>query len=192
MQRNSNGWYREGRHRHSNSRASSPARPRSAGSSAKYKDPSLQELNGFLFDASLIYAMSALTNVKLTATTVASETTVPGTAGVLTRNAGVEIEHSFRRWLDRRGEVQLRPRRLCRLDAQGRPLFGRPARSPTSSTAWRRSRGEVRQEWLRSNVPGVDYARIGDSARHAAAALSPTVLSSSARNAGAMSSRASA
>jgi len=43
----------------------------------KYKDPSLQELNGFLFDASLIYAMSALTNVKLTAATVAAETTVP-------------------------------------------------------------------------------------------------------------------
>ena len=32
-----------------------------------YEDPSLQELNGFLFDASLIYSMSALTNVKLTA-----------------------------------------------------------------------------------------------------------------------------
>ena len=59
----------------------------------------MQELNGFLFDASLIYAMSALTNFKLTAATVASETTVPGTAGVLTRNAGVELEHSFRRWL---------------------------------------------------------------------------------------------
>ena len=33
----------------------------------KYADPSLQELSGFLFDASLIYSMSALTNVKLTA-----------------------------------------------------------------------------------------------------------------------------
>ena len=85
--------------RHSSSRASSPARSRSAGSMRKYVDPSLQELNGFLFDASLIYSMSALTKVKLIATTVASETTVPGTSGVLTRNAGIEVEHSFRRWL---------------------------------------------------------------------------------------------
>ena len=52
-----------------------------------------------MFDASLIYSMSALTNVKLTATTVAGETTVPGTAGILTRNAGIEVEHAFRRWL---------------------------------------------------------------------------------------------
>src|SRR5436190_16645673 len=44
---------------------------------------SLQELNGLLLDGSLVYVMSALTNVKFTAATVAAETTVPGTAGVL-------------------------------------------------------------------------------------------------------------
>src|SRR5258707_7567173 len=43
--------------------------------------------------------MSALTNVKLTAATIAQETTVPGTAGVLTRNASIEVDHAFRRWL---------------------------------------------------------------------------------------------
>jgi len=40
-----------------------------------------------------------VTNVKLTAATVAGETTVPGTAGILTRNAGIEVNHALRRWL---------------------------------------------------------------------------------------------
>jgi hypothetical protein len=43
-----------------------------------YVDPTLQPLRGPSLDASLIYAFSALTNVKLIASTVASETTVLG------------------------------------------------------------------------------------------------------------------
>ena len=122
-----------------------------------YKDPSLQQLQGVLFDAALIYSMSALTNVKLTAATVAGETTVPGTAGILTRNAGIEVNHAFRRWLigtakfnygydDYVGSVRKDDRYAI-----------------SGAIAYRLNRlmavkAEVRQEWLRSSVPGVDYA----------------------------------
>jgi hypothetical protein len=123
----------------------------------KYADPSLPELNGFLFDASLIYSMSALTNVKLTAATVAGETTVAGTAGILTRNAGIEVEHSFRRWLigaakfnygfdDYVGSV----RKDERYSISGALIY--------KLNRMAAIKGEVRQEWLRSTVPGVDYA----------------------------------
>jgi hypothetical protein len=122
----------------------------------KYKDPSLQELNGFLFDASLIYSMSALTNVKLTAATVAGETTVPGTAGILTRNAGIEVEHSFRRWLT--GAVKFN----YGFDDYVGSLRKDDRYSVSGTLTYKLNRmaaikGEVRQEWLRSTVPGVDY-----------------------------------
>ena len=121
-----------------------------------YKDASLQKLQGFLFDASLIYSMSALTNVKLTAATVAGETTVPGTAGILTRNAGVEVEHSFRRWLV--GAVKFN---------YGYDDYVGSARkddrySISGALTYKLNRvmsvkGEIRQEWLNSTIPGVDY-----------------------------------
>ena len=69
-----------------------------------YVDPTLQPIQGPTLDAALVYAFSALTNVKLTASTVVGETTVAGTSGVFTRNAGVELEHAFRRWLIGVGE----------------------------------------------------------------------------------------
>ena len=122
----------------------------------KYEDASLQELNGFLFDASLIYVMSALTKVKLTAQTVAAETTVPGTAGVLTRNAGIELEHSFRRWLV--GAVKFNyglddyvgsTRKDDRYSIGGTLTY--------KLNRWAQAKAEIRQEWLRSTVAGVDY-----------------------------------
>jgi hypothetical protein len=122
----------------------------------KYADPSLQELNGFLFDASLIYSMSALTKVKLTATTTAGETTVAGTAGILTRNAGIEVEHAFRRWLV--GALKFN----YGLDDYVGSLRKDDRYAISGTLTYKLNRmaaikGEVRQEWLRSSTPGADY-----------------------------------
>jgi hypothetical protein len=122
----------------------------------KYVDPSLQELNGFLFDASLIYSLSALTNVKLTAATTAGETTVPGTAGILTRNAGIEVEHAFRRWLI--GAVKFN----YGLDDYVGSTRKDDRYALSAALTYKLNRhaaikGEVRQEWLNSTIPGVDY-----------------------------------
>jgi hypothetical protein len=122
-----------------------------------YKDPSLQKLQGLSFDASLIYALSALTNVKLTATTVAGETTVPGTAGIFTRNAGIEVEHAFRRWLI--GAVKFN----YGLDdyvgsARKDDRFAISGTLTYKLNRLMQLKAEVREEWLRSTVPGVDYA----------------------------------
>jgi hypothetical protein len=122
-----------------------------------YKDPTLNELNGFTVDGSLIYAMSALTNVKFNASTVAAETTVPGTAGVLTRNAGVEVEHSFRRWLI--GSLKFNygfddyvgsPRQDDRFSVSGSITY--------KLNRMMQLKAEIREEWLRSTTPvGVNY-----------------------------------
>jgi hypothetical protein len=121
-----------------------------------YKDPTLNELNGFTFDASLVYAMSALTNIKLNAATVAAETTVPGTAGVFTRNAGVEVEHAFRRWLV--GSLKFNygfddyvgsDRKDDRFSVGISMIY--------KINRIAQIKAEVREDWLRSSVPGVDY-----------------------------------
>jgi len=122
-----------------------------------YKDPTLQPLRGPSLNASLVYAFSALTNVKLTASTVASETTVPGTAGVFTRNAGIEVEHAFRRWLI--GSLKFNygfddyvgsTRKDDRYAISGTLTY--------KLNRMMQLKAEIREEWLRSSVPGVDYA----------------------------------
>ena len=56
--------------------------------------------SGFLFDASLIYSMSALTKREADrATTVAGETTVPARRACSRAMPALEVEHAFRRWL---------------------------------------------------------------------------------------------
>ena len=155
LQRSSNGWFVKGGSAFEFSRMLT-GEASIGWINRKYVDPSLQELNGFLFDAALIYSMSALTNVKLTAQTVAGETTVPGTSGVLTRNAGIEVEHSFRRWLI--GAVKFNyglddyvgsARKDDRYSIGGTLVY--------KLNRWAQAKAEIRQEWLRSTVPGADY-----------------------------------
>jgi len=122
-----------------------------------YKDPSLPDLNGVTVDGSLIYAMSALTNIKFNASTVAQETTVPGTSGVFTRNAGIEVEHAFRRWLV--GSLKFNygfddyvgsPRQDDRYAISGSIIY--------KLNRMMQLKAEIREEWLRSTTPvGVDY-----------------------------------
>jgi hypothetical protein len=122
-----------------------------------YKDPTLQQLQGFSFDASLIYSMSALTNVKLTSATVAGETTVPGTAGILTRNTGIEVDHAFRRWLI--GAVKFNYGYDDYVGSTRKDdRYAISAALTYKLNRLMQVKGEIRQEWLRSTVPGVDYA----------------------------------
>jgi len=81
---------------------------------------------------------------------------VPGTAGVLTRNAGIELEHSFRRWLV--GAVRFNyglddyvgsTRKDDRYSIGGSIAY--------KLNRWAQAKAEIRQEWLRSTVTGVDY-----------------------------------
>jgi hypothetical protein len=155
LQRSSNGWFVKGGSAFEFSRMLT-GEASIGWINRKYVDPSLQELNGFLFDAALIYSMSALTKVKLLATTVASETTVAGTSGVLTRNAGIEVEHAFRRWLI--GAVKFN----YGLDDYVGSVRKDNRYSVSAALIYKLNRmaqvkGEVRQEWLNSTVPNVDY-----------------------------------
>jgi hypothetical protein len=120
-----------------------------------YQDPRLDRLKGLLTAGSLIWTPTALTTVKLTATSSVDESTLSGVSGVLTRDYLGEVDHAFRRWLI--GTVKLG---YGTSDYQGSDRFdwryyaeGDLVYKLTRSV---QVKGSIRQEWLRSNVSGVD------------------------------------
>jgi hypothetical protein len=121
-----------------------------------YQDPTLPDLLAPTVDAALIWSATPLTNMKLRLATVADETTVPDVSGVLRYDATLQVDHAFRRWListvrlgygiDRyEGSVREDTRYLASLGL---------AYKLTRTT---QVKGELRQVWLRSNIPGNDY-----------------------------------
>jgi len=64
-----------------------------------YQDPTLPKLSGVIADGALIWRATALTTATLTASSLVSESTIPGVSGELSRDFGVEVDQAFRRWL---------------------------------------------------------------------------------------------
>ena len=62
-----------------------------------YDDPLLAAVDGILIDANLVWRISGLTSLLLTARTDVEETSLAGAGGALSRSAGAEIRHAFRR-----------------------------------------------------------------------------------------------
>jgi hypothetical protein len=121
-----------------------------------YKDPRLADLRGLIADASLVWTATGLTSVKLTASSAADESTVPGVSGLFRRDAGIEVDHAFRRWLLGTLKVGWGLDDYVGLDREDRRY------SASLGLVYKLSRemqlkGELRQAWLRSNVSGVDY-----------------------------------
>jgi hypothetical protein len=121
-----------------------------------YQDPTLEDINGYSVDASLVWLWTALTTVKVTATTSVAESTVPGVSGNFTRDVTAQIEHAFRRWLI--GTLKFSrgfddyvgsEREDIRYVASGALAY--------YLTREIQLKGEYRQEWRYSNQPGNNY-----------------------------------
>ena len=63
------------------------------------RDGRLAEIEGFIVDANLAWRASALTTFLLTARSDFIDTTTTGSFGALSRQAGLEARHTFRRYL---------------------------------------------------------------------------------------------
>jgi hypothetical protein len=122
-----------------------------------YKDPTFADLRGFLFDGSLVWKATGLTTVTLTGQSFVNESVLPGVSGVLTDNVTLQLDHAFRRWLigtarlgDEIDEYQGSPR----IDHRYLASLGLTYKL----TRTLQIKGEVRREWLESNIPGQNYA----------------------------------
>lgn len=121
-----------------------------------FKDPGLPNVRGLLVNGSLIWIATGLTTVKLTAKAIEAESVLPQTSGVLSRDAGIEVDHAFRRWLIGTAKFGLGIDDYVgagRIDHRYSASLGLAYKLNRSVQV----RGEVREEWLQSNVSGVDY-----------------------------------
>lgn len=122
-----------------------------------YKDATLPELRGAIAEASLVWSATPLTTLRLIGKSSAEETILPGVSGTLVRDARVEVEHAFRRWLI--GTLKF---------GIGSDSYVGSARVDhryvaSAAITYKLSRvaqikGEARREWRTSNVIGGDYA----------------------------------
>jgi hypothetical protein len=148
-----------------------------------YDDPRLSDLSGMIGNASLVWSATGLTTVKLSASSSIGESTIPGVSGVFYRDVGLQVDHAFRRWLI--GTLKLgfgldtykdaavetsggTTTTVCNCvtttSAAGETLTDRQDQrySVGLGVTYKVDRsvqikGEFRQDWLRSNVAGVDY-----------------------------------
>jgi hypothetical protein len=116
-----------------------------------YDDPRLNRIAGLLTSGSLVWTPSALTTVRLTATSSVDETTLPGSSGAVTRGYGVQVDHDFRRWLT--GTLRFA---YGTVDYDGVGRFDRTY-SVGGDVVYRMSRtvhvkASVRHDWLESNI----------------------------------------
>jgi hypothetical protein len=142
-----------------------------------YEDPRLEPIKGLIGDASLVWTANALTTVKLTGKSSVGESTIAGVSGVFYRDIGLQLDHSFRRWLI--GTVKLGfgldtyigadvitgidPICGCVVTTPGGTVDRQDKRfSAGVGLTYKLNRSvqiksEFRQDWLRSNVSGNDY-----------------------------------
>ncbi len=119
-----------------------------------YEDPRLNDLTGLLTRASLTWFATPLTTVRLLADSSVDESQLSGVSGVLTRTYTLQVDHDFRRWLTGIGKFT-----AGTIDYQGgtrSDVFY----SASANVLYKLNRelwlkGEVRHDWLDSNLPGL-------------------------------------
>ena len=122
----------------------------------EYKDPTLPNVSGLVYDSSLLYAATPLTTMKITAASSTGELIVAGASGVLRRDFGVELDHDFRRWLNGAVKLGYGADSYFGLDRfDNRYVAGATLTYKLTRTVY--LKGEFRHEWLRSTVSASDY-----------------------------------
>jgi hypothetical protein len=116
----------------------------------------LPNIGGLLLDGALAWCVTPLTTAKLFANTTLNESPLFLVSAELTRQVGVQLDHAFRRWLI--GTLKFS---LSRDEYAGNlRIDNRYAVSAAFTYLFMRDlalKGEYRQEWDRSNVPGSNY-----------------------------------
>jgi len=122
-----------------------------------YQDPHLPNVHAPLIDASLIWAASALTTIKFASATTVSESVLTDVSGVLVHSNGLEVSHAFRRWLIATAKFGYEiDDYIGSLRQDHKYLAGLSLTYKLNRDFW--LKGELREEWLSSNIPNSNYA----------------------------------
>ena len=116
----------------------------------------MPEISGPTLDGVLTWQATPLTSAKLIASTVVNESILENTSGSLSHDISVEVDHALRRWLVLNGIVGYGRDQYVGLGRDDNRYFG----SVGATYKFNREvqlKGEVRHDWLTSNVSGVAY-----------------------------------
>ncbi|KQP94332.1 hypothetical protein ASF60_12835 [Methylobacterium sp. Leaf113] len=121
-----------------------------------YVDPSLRDLTAPVVNAALIWSASPLTTVRLNAATGVIETSVPGSSGVLTQTATLEVQHDLLRNLSLIGGVTYLSNDYDRVNITERG-FSATARLDYRFNRWLAMRGSYIYQRLDSSSAGSSF-----------------------------------
>jgi len=121
-----------------------------------YQDPTLPKIAGATLDGALIWQATALTTAKLTASSGVTESTVQGVSGELSRAVSLEVDHALRSWLIANVQFGYENDSYVGLDRDDNHYFAATGLTYKMNRELQ-LKGQVRQDWLTSNVSGAAY-----------------------------------
>ena len=121
-----------------------------------YQDPNLPNIGGATLDGTLTWKMTGLTTARLTASSVVNESILQNVSGTLSRDVNVEVDHALRRWLVINGIAGYGRDEYVGLGRTDNRYFvsGGATYKFTREVSLK---GELRHDWLTSNVSGAAY-----------------------------------
>jgi hypothetical protein len=121
-----------------------------------YEDPNLPNIGGATLDGTLTWKMTGLTTARLTASSVVNESILQNVSGTLSRDVNVEVDHALRRWLVINGIAGYGRDEYVGLGRDDNRYFvsGGATYKFTREVSLK---GELRHDWLTSNVSGAAY-----------------------------------
>lgn len=122
----------------------------------EYQDPNLPPISGPSLDGALIWQATALTTAKFTATSIINESILDGVSGSFSRDVGLEVDHALRQWLIANVMAGYGHDDYVGLGRDDNRYY------VAGGLTYKFSRevqlkGELRHDWLTSNVSGVAY-----------------------------------
>lgn len=121
-----------------------------------YQDPTLPNIAGWTIDGSLLWQITGLTTAKLTAASIISESPLQGVSGEFSRSATLEVDHALRTWLIANGQFGYENDQYVGLGRNDNHYFAATGLTYKMNREMQ-LKGEVRQDWLDSNVSGAGY-----------------------------------
>ncbi len=122
-----------------------------------YHDPTLPNVGGVTLDGSLIWQATALTTAKFTASSEVNESILQDVSGAFSRNVALEVDHALRTWLIANAQIGYGRDEYAGLGRDDNRYFTAAGLTYKMNREMQ-IKGELREDWLTSNVSGVAYS----------------------------------
>ncbi len=121
-----------------------------------YQDPTLPNVGGVTLDGALIWRATALTTAKFTASSEVNESILQDVSGAFSRDVALEVDHALRTWLIANAQIGYGRDEYAGLGRDDNRYFTAAGLTYKMNREMQ-IKGELREDWLTSNVAGAAY-----------------------------------